>query len=441
MTVSASPELDGSPDAPVATAGISLRASFQWALVGNVVYAACQWGILIALAKLGTTEAVGQFTLGFAVTAPVLLFANLQLGALQATDAGNEYRFGHYLALRLVTNGLALIVVAGLAFGPDYSAMTAAVVMVVGVAKAMEMFTETYHSLMMQHHHMERVAWSLMLKGVLSLAAMTASLWLGADVLGATAALAATWGLMFFAYDLRSPAWLRKVEPGCAVGSTAPCWEWKTVGKLAWLAFPLGVRLVLSTLTLYLPRYFVEHYRGLEELGIFSALAYVTVVSQVVVNALAQAAAPRLAQHYVLGDIGAYRLLVLKLTGASALVGAASVAVALIAGEPILRLLYKPAYAAHVELFVWIMAGSAVWCVVVMFIAAANAARRHASQLVGALVVVLASLAAGAILVPNYGLIGGALVSLAGAIVGVLTFGGIVLSIGKPARGAKTGAP
>jgi hypothetical protein len=51
------------------TGGLSLRKNFSWTFVGNVVYAACQWGILVALAKLGTPEMVGQFTLGLAVAA------------------------------------------------------------------------------------------------------------------------------------------------------------------------------------------------------------------------------------------------------------------------------------------------------------------------------------------------------------------------------------
>src|ERR1051325_11414947 len=93
------------------SARINVWSCVQWTVVGSVVYSACQWAILIVLAKLGSPEAVGQFALGLAVTAPVMLFANLQLSALHATAATREYRFGHYLALRLVTTGLALVVI------------------------------------------------------------------------------------------------------------------------------------------------------------------------------------------------------------------------------------------------------------------------------------------------------------------------------------------
>src|ERR1043166_3883519 len=79
-----------------------LRANFLWTLCGTLVYSGCQWGLLVVLAKLGNAEMVGQFALGLAITAPALMFSNLQLRSVLATDASGEYSFGDYLGLRLV---------------------------------------------------------------------------------------------------------------------------------------------------------------------------------------------------------------------------------------------------------------------------------------------------------------------------------------------------
>lgn len=93
---------------------VALSRNFAWTLAGNVVYAGCQWGILIAIAKLGTPAMVGQFALGLAVCAPVFMFTSLQLRAVLATDAGDEYRLGNYLALRILGTGIGLAVILGL---------------------------------------------------------------------------------------------------------------------------------------------------------------------------------------------------------------------------------------------------------------------------------------------------------------------------------------
>jgi len=54
------------------TQPLTLRRNFSWTLLGNVVYAGCQWAMLVVLAKLGTPEMVGQFAL--VVTAPIVLY-------------------------------------------------------------------------------------------------------------------------------------------------------------------------------------------------------------------------------------------------------------------------------------------------------------------------------------------------------------------------------
>src|SRR5262245_17210531 len=52
---------------------LSLRRNFSWSFAGNAVYAGCQWGMLMVMAKLGSPEVVGQFALGLAVTGPITM--------------------------------------------------------------------------------------------------------------------------------------------------------------------------------------------------------------------------------------------------------------------------------------------------------------------------------------------------------------------------------
>lgn len=416
--------------------GSGLRSNVFWTLSGNVVYAACQWLVLIVLAKLGTAEAVGQFALGLAVTAPVMLLANLQLSALQATDATRSYRFGHYLALRLITTGLALAVIASVVIGIGFGLKTALVILAVGLAKALESISDAYHGLMQQHGRMERVAWSQMMKGPGSVAAMSVGmLWLG-GVVGGTIAQAACWGLLLIAYDVRSPAWLRRMEPSVAGMRFMPCWEWRALGRLAWLALPLGIVAMLFMLSTTIPRYFVEHRLGERLLGIFAALAYVTIIGQILSNSLGQAAAPRLAQRHAAGDLAGFRWMVLKLAAVGLALGTLGVLAAFLIGKPLLTILYKPEYAEHTGAFAGIMAGTGLWCVATMFIYAATAARRNRSQAAAAGVVALTTLIASAVLIEGDSLSGAAWACIAAGLAAFLAFGAIFVMIGKPAPAA-----
>src|SRR5688572_27341032 len=78
---------------------LSVRRNFVWSLAGNVLYAVCQWSVLIVLAKLSSTESLGLYLLSVANTSPIFQFAGMQLRRLQATDSGEEFLFGQYLGL------------------------------------------------------------------------------------------------------------------------------------------------------------------------------------------------------------------------------------------------------------------------------------------------------------------------------------------------------
>ena len=88
----------------------SLRRNFSWTLVGNIVYSACQWGILVILAKLGNPEMVGQYGLAIAIATPVLALSSLQLRQVLTTDVKETVAFGEYLGFRLITTVLSLFV-------------------------------------------------------------------------------------------------------------------------------------------------------------------------------------------------------------------------------------------------------------------------------------------------------------------------------------------
>src|ERR1700722_7457738 len=65
--------------------GASLRWNFSWTFVGNIIYSACQWAILVVLAKIGNAEMVGQYGLAMAVATPILALSTLQLRAVLTT--------------------------------------------------------------------------------------------------------------------------------------------------------------------------------------------------------------------------------------------------------------------------------------------------------------------------------------------------------------------
>jgi O-antigen/teichoic acid export membrane protein len=383
---------------------LTLRRNFSWTFIGNLVYAGCQWGMLVVLAKLGSPEMVGQFTLGLAVTAPVIMFTNLQLRVVQATDANKDYSFSDYLGLRLIGTALGILAIALITLFSGYRRETCFVILLIGLAKAFESISDIFFSLLQQHERMDRIAISLMIKGPLSLLMLGTGVYLSHSVLWGTAGLVVAWAIVLITYDIRNGLMMLKHK-----SQALPRWHIKTLKKLVWLCLPLGFVMMLISLNANIPRYFIERYLGEYDLGIFSAIAYLMVVGNMVILALGESASPRLAKYYSAGDAIAFRNLLLKLVAIAVVIAGAGILSAAVGGRQILALIYRPEYSEHSDIFIWLMVAAGIGYIGSFLGYGMTASRYFRVQMPIFITVAGASALACFWLLPKYGLLGGAI--------------------------------
>ncbi len=427
------------------TVSLSLRRNFSWTMIGNLIYAGSQWGILVALTKLGSPEMTGQFTLGLAVTAPVFMLTNLQLRQIQATDAKLLYPFNDYLGLRLLCTLVALGAVGAIAICSGYRWQTMAVVLLVGLAKGLESISDMCYGLFQQHERMDRIAISLMLRGPLALLCLSLGVWLSGSAIAGVLGMVLAWSTVLIGHDLRQSAQLLTSSSvdinrvsinrlGNALAQLKPNWNGSKLWPLIQLALPLGLVMMLFSLSANLPSYFIVASLGKQvgnqaeaELGIFNAIAYLMVAGNIIVGALGDSASPRLAKYYASGDRSAYGLLLGRLIGIGGVLGAGVLAIAMIGGGPLLSLLYSPAYAQRQTLFIWLMAGSGIQYVASFLGYGITAARYFKVQIPISLTSTICLTAACLWLIPAQGLIGAAIALLIGAVAKLLISGAVIL--------------
>lgn len=396
------------------SAPASLRRNFGLTLFGNLAYGAAQWAMLMALAKLGEPELVGRFALALGMTAPIMMFANLNLGAVLATDRAAKHPFEEYLGLRLAAVGLACAAIAALAAaqGPGQLAV---VVLLVGAAKAFESLSDLFFGLMQRHERMDGIARSMLVKSVVSLALFSATMSVTRSLVWACAALALAWLGTLVLWDVGS-ARRAAVAAGEPV-SLRPSWRPAALKALALTALPLGFADLLHSLLANAPRYFVGGMLGERELGIFAAMAYVLIIGARVTTALAASALPRLAKLHHAGDFRGYSRLLARLVGVGALLGAAGMLVAAAGGRTLLTLLYRPEYAGSLDAFLWLTASGGVGAVGLFLQYGMMGAQRFWAQ---PLIVLAATLVLAAVcgaLIPRYGLAGAAIAVFASSVV------------------------
>jgi len=388
----------------------SLKSDFTWMLAANLIYYACQWGIVLALAKLGSAAQVGEYALGMAIAAPIVLFANLQLRSLIASDVRDQFSFSEYLNFRAVSLALAMLAIAAVAAAMHPGWRRAGIILLVGAAQVADCASDFYYAWMQKHERMDRLAASLIMKGPLSLAALIAAMYVTRSVSWAVTALLVGRLVIFAAWDIRLGR----------VGMRGPKWSaprWPSMPSLLKTALPLGVISMLASFNVNIPRYFLESDVGATGLGIFSAIASLLSAGNLVVSALGQAIFLPVAQACAAADRSGYRSSVLLASASGGALGLCGVFAAALFGKRILLILFKPEYAAHADVFVLLMIAGTITYIGSGAGWVMTAARSLKEQipLLGA--TGIAAALASWLLIPRYGLMGAGYALLAAAIV------------------------
>lgn len=385
----------------------SLRANFVWTVAGNVIYAAGQWAILSLLAKMGGSAMLGAYALAVAVSAPVVMLSHLNLRAVLATDSNRIHPFGDYLAVRALSSGLALLVVACVAEVIADSWELGLAIFAVGLGQSAETVSDIFYGAMQRRERMDLVAQSMIVRTLLSLLALAVVLWATESLLWAVVALAAGRVVVLMVFDARAGS----------AGEDLSRLGWRSAWRVLRTALPLGFVLMLVSLNTNLPRYAIEHFQGVPELGIFAAVVSFITVGSTIVNAFGQSSTPRMARHFAAKEVRQFLRLVYQMTGVAFGLGVAGMLMSWLLGSFVLRLLYRPEYAEYDGLLVAVMAAGTLSYMAVALGYGVTSARVFDAQMPLFGVAAVCCGVASWLLVPPFGLNGAVLALALGALV------------------------
>jgi len=413
----------------------SLTADFSWTFVGNAIYAAGQFAILMLLTKLVRPEQVGQYALGLALVYPAMMLANMQLRSVMNSSTNNQVQFGHYLSVRLLTTFAAFGLIFGVTQVLRYDRELTVVVLLVGVAYGIETISDVYYARLQLHDRMAEISKSLMARAALSVLALAAATYATRSVIWGIAGVAVARAVVLFGYDTRERTHVlrRQTKWYLLNGELAPRFDAGEQRQLLWRSLPLGIVVLLTTLNSSIPSFFIKHGIGERDLGIFSALGLTISVGNMAVVSLGQSAFTRLSRAYSSGNIAAFGSLLVVLLTCGAGLGVCGMLISKFAGREILTLLFRPEYAERADLLPWIMAAGTVLFMAQFVGFGMTAAGFYHSQVYLNILANASLVAACYLLVPGKGLLGAILAMLIAAIV-QLAASAAVLAAGMRAK-------
>jgi O-antigen/teichoic acid export membrane protein len=397
----------------------TLRADFSWTFVGNAIYAGGQFLVLMLLAKLVSPELVGQYALGLAIVYPVMMLTNLQLRAVMTSDAHQQAHFGDYLGLRLLTTSVALVIIYVVTQVLGYDWKLTVVVLMIGVAYAVETISDVYYARLQLHDRMAEISKSLIVRALLSVLALAVITYISRSLLWGIAGVVLARVMVLFGYDIcgrthglnEQSNWLSRNE------ELMPRFNLRVHRELLWVSFPLGVVVLLTALNSSVPSYFIQRGLGERDLGIFTAIGFVISVGNMAVVSLGQSAFTRLARSYAAGNFVAFTSLLAKLLAFGAALGVCGMTLSKVAGRQILTILFRPEYAERADLLPWIMAVGGVLFMAQFLGFGLTAAGYYKSQVVLNVLGNVSLFAACYWLVARQGLLGATIAMLIAAIV------------------------
>jgi O-antigen/teichoic acid export membrane protein len=337
--------------------------NMRWTVVGNALYAASQWAIVVVLARYTNPQTVGTLALAFAITAPVMIFFNMQLRAVVATDVRGRYDLQTYFQTRLFTTAAALILILACCVLLHDSAATVLVVILIALSKAAESLSDVIHGYWQLTEHMELVGKSLAVRAVLTLGTFASAIAATHSLSWSSAAFLFGSAAVFLWYDMWQVKRAAKTI-GMRLGNLATffdirCMNLSAAAAIIRKAAPLGVAAMLISFNSAIPRFFIELYYGKQQLGIFSALSYFIVVGNLLTSAIGQSILPRLASQYASGNGTEFKNTLTCLFVCSIAVAAASMLTTLLFGRRLL-LIYGKQYSEAYPVFLLIMAAASI---------------------------------------------------------------------------------
>lgn len=308
------------------------------------------WAVIALLAREGSRDAVGQYALALAVTSPASQWANLQLRLVLATDAHDEVGERDVWRVSIWANVGAVVVTCGLAaavgWGPGW------LIAASSAAKAIDNFAELVDGRMQRRLEFRSAALGKIVRALVLVGGTATVLTLGMGLAGVAGVLVVASLAGFVVNRCFAKLWSADVaesEPPKRLGAST----------LLRRVVPLGAVLFLISMQQNIPRYIVEATLGVDALGLFTAVNYFTVAAGMLVQAISQAAFPRIAGDLAQMRVAAARRRLVELLLAVVAIGGLGLAVSWALGDALLAILYGPAFREGAFLFVGLMGAAA----------------------------------------------------------------------------------
>lgn len=250
---------------------LSVQKSILWNSVGSLVYLATQWLITVLVVRLAGVDAAGNLTLAMSVGNLMYSIALFGMRNFQVSDIAEEYRNGVYIASRIITCLVSVIIGAVYVLFMSYTSEQRWCIGIYCVFKASEALYDVYAGISQKVWRMDYIGKSWVAKGICTFAAFCGVLSFTKNIVFAILAMTVVSFAVIVLYDIP-----RNRE----IAEISILWKGKEIFSLLYKCFPLLVYSMMTTAIATVPRLILEKFCGSYALGIYGSVAAPTMIVQ-----------------------------------------------------------------------------------------------------------------------------------------------------------------
>lgn len=390
-----------------------------WNTTGSLTYALSQWLIIVVIAKIGTPEMVGEYSLALAITAPITMFLGGKLRLIYVTDH-SELSFADYLNYKYLSSLLAILLIIIIVGFTSYNYSVVMIILLIGLFKIHQDISELLYGVFQKQLKMKFIGISKIIKALMMIVLFTITLYYSNSLILAVLSIVIVSLLILLIYDLK----FAKRFVGIRFKI-----NFITIKDILLLSLPLSIMTLLNSLATNVPRYIIEMRLDLSSLGYFSALLHLIFAGNILIDSLRQPIIPILVRNYRNKNRKNFIKIIAGVLLLCFIISFIGLITAYIFGETLLTIAYSADYAEFNDMFIIMILASGFIYGTLILDSGINAARKFKIQPFIGLLWLVSSIIISFYFITAYGLIGAALGLLIYSFFKFLTFLALLISI------------
>lgn len=380
-------------------ASSQIKKDYFWNTLGSAMSAAASVLLLMVVTQSLGAYLGGVFALAFAVAQQFQTLGQYEIRPYQATDVGEKFSFGVYYAARIITCGLMMAGIIVYAIYSNGFGYETALLILVGWLRFFDAFEDVFHGMFQQRGRLDIAGKAFFFRVLATVVSFSAAALVFRDIFVACTVSIAVSTITFFVLN---------IPPARKFVTIKPSFDFKPIGRLLATCFPLFLGSFLLMYLVNAPRYGIEELLSKEYQSYYAILFMPAMVINLISGFIFKPLLTTLAMHWKNGSKRGFASIIAKGLIAVLATSVVALAVAYVAGIPVLSFLYGIDLSDYRPVLMVLLVGGAFNAASIILYYGLITTRHQGAVLPGYAIAALAALLFSRVSIEQFGMMGAA---------------------------------